>query len=82
MINYILAALSDLALDNDFLSADLPEAADTVLEELSMISKMYFGWVRSVWHLITSNWILSLEFALTLLSLAVWIIRRIMNIKP
>lgn len=81
-MRYIFIAFSSVALDNDVLDSDLPEMADTVLEELSMISRMYFGWVRSVWHLISSNWILSLEFGLTLLSLAVWIIRRITNIKP
>lgn len=63
-------------------TTDSHDASELFLNQLGQIGNMFIDWVGQIWHLISGNWVLSLNFALALLSLAVWIIRRIMNIKP
>lgn len=50
-------------------------------DNMTQISDFIFDLVTSAWGVIQDNWILSLSFAITLVSGCVIILRRIKNIK-
>lgn len=45
------------------------------------ISNMIFDFISKAWSVIQSNLLLSLSFSITIVSLCVYILRRIRNIK-
>ena len=50
--------------------------------DLDTVLDFIFNSWSWVWHLITTNWIVMMSFCVSILSLIVWLIRRIRNIKP
>ena len=49
--------------------------------DMTLISDWIFNVISMMWAVIMSNWILTLSFAVVLVSLCVYILRRIRNIK-
>ena len=49
--------------------------------DMTLISDWIFNVISMMWTVIMSNWILTLSFAVVLVSLCVYILRRIRNIK-
>ena len=49
--------------------------------DMTLISDWMFDMMSMLWALIMSNWILIFSFAIVLISIVVYILRRIRNIK-
>lgn len=49
--------------------------------DMTLISDWMFDMMSMLWALIMSNWILILSFAIVLISIVAYILRRIRNIK-
>ena len=50
-------------------------------EQMSQISDFFFGNIQKIWDVIMGNMLLTLSFAITIISLCVFILNRIRHIK-
>ena len=56
-------------------------SGEEFFNDMTLVSDWMFDMMSMLWALIMSNWILTLSFAIVLVSLVVYILRRIRNIK-
>ena len=56
-------------------------SGEEFFSDMTLISDWIFNVISMMWAVIMSNWILTLSFAVVLVSLCVYILKRIRNIK-
>lgn len=56
-------------------------SAEEFFGYMTQISDLIFDFISRAWTVIQSNWLLTLSFAITIVSLCVYILKRIRNIK-
>ena len=56
-------------------------SAEEFFGNMTQISDLIFDFISRAWTVIQSNWLLTLSFSITIVSLCVYILKRIRNIK-